>query len=81
MFWVGDSGTDLVLTYYRILHFATFVIACVETNKRNRAKRQPQVVYVNGGSQYPPQYGQQGPGAMYSPASPEQVYHHGGMKA
>jgi hypothetical protein len=75
------SGADLVLAD-RILHFATFVIACVETNQRNRSKRQMQVVYVNGGSQYPPpQYGQQAQGVVYQPASPEQVYHHGGMKA
>lgn len=70
----------MVLTY-RILHFATFVIACVETNKRNRAKRQPQVVYVNGANQYPPQYGQPVQGVGYAPAQPEQVYHHAGMKA
>ncbi len=61
----------------RILHFVTFVIACVETNKRNRSRHTTQVVYVNGGPQYPAQ--NQAPG--YPVAGPEQTYQYGGMKA
>ena len=61
----------------RILHFVTFVIACVETNKRNRSRHTTQVVYVNGGPQYAPQ--QQPP--MYPVPGPEQVYQYGGQKA
>ncbi len=72
---------------YRILHFVTFVIACVETNKRNRLRHTTQVVYVNGGPQYPPQnqppqYPPQNQPPMYPPvAGPEQAYQYGGMKA
>jgi hypothetical protein len=62
-----------------ILHFTTFVIACVETSKRNRSH---DVVYVTG----PPQYaqyghGQNGQAVPYTPAPPAQVYQNGGMKA
>ncbi|KAK4133956.1 hypothetical protein BT67DRAFT_422656 [Trichocladium antarcticum] len=73
-------GLGAMLT---ILHFTTFIIACVETSIRNR--RSLQVVYVNGG------YGMPGPnahahaqGVVYSqpqhgyapaaPAAPGQVY-------
>lgn len=62
----------------RILHFVTFVIACVETNKRNRSRHTTQVVYVNGGPQYPPQQHQP---PVYPVAGPEQAYQYGGMKA
>ena len=68
----------------RILHFTTFVIACVETNIRNR--RPPQVVYVTGGMpvqngypQQPQGYAPSTPGQVYVP--PGQVHHYNGVKA
>jgi hypothetical protein len=74
----------------RILHFTTFVIACVETNIRNR--RPAQVVYVTGGmpvqnghvqgAGYPPPaqgYAPSTPGQVYVP--PGQVHHYNGVKA
>jgi hypothetical protein len=74
---VRGSGANFIVD--RILHFTTFVIACVETSKRNRSH---DVVYVTG----PPQYaqyghGQNGQAVPYTPAPPAQVYQNGGMKA
>ena len=71
-------GANLV-SWGRILHFTTFVIACVECSKRNRANS---VVYVNA-SHYDqgPQYGYNGQVTGYAPAVPTPVYQHDGKKA
>jgi hypothetical protein len=55
-----------------ILHFTTFVIACVETSNRNRAER---VVFVTQYAQGP-QYGYNGQAMGYAPAPPAPVYEH-----
>jgi hypothetical protein len=74
LWWSGVQGLTVVVD--RILHFTTFVIACVETSKRNRGDN---VVYVTGPPQYG--YGQTGQTVPYTPAPPAQVYQNGGMKA
>jgi len=61
-----------------ILHFTTFVIACVETSKRNRAQN---VVFVTA-AQYPPYgYDHGAQTGVYSPGTPAPVYQQGGAKA
>jgi hypothetical protein len=75
---MGQALIGLAATL-TILHFVTFVIACVECSKRNRANT---VVYVDA-SHYAqgPTYGYNGQGMGYSQAAPAPVYQHGGMKA
>jgi hypothetical protein len=68
--WVKELGVQgLTLGVDRVLHFVTFIIACVETSQRNSAKT---VIYMPGTLYQVPQYVQ--PSVLYSPAPPQQVY-------
>lgn len=70
-------GANLV-SWDRILHFTTFVIACVECSKRNSASS---VVYVNTTHYAPyPDHGYNGQAMGYAPAVPTPVYQHDGVK-
>ncbi len=75
--WRVGAIADLGIS---ILHFITFVIACVETAKRNRSKHTTQVVYVTGNGYPAPPYGQGGQ-ALYPGAAPvSNGYHNGAVK-
>lgn len=78
--WFGLGNSKLTRPFNRILHFTTFVFACVETNQRNRGTG-PAVVYVAATQyqqhpQYYPQHPQydQNPGGMYQQAPPQHAY-------
>jgi hypothetical protein len=75
---VGSGVQELTLGVDSVLHFVTFIIACVETSQRNSART---VIYMPGTLYQVPQYVQTGPSVLYSPAPPQPVYQHDGMKA